>query len=98
MTPRGHLQSMLAPVAIVVSTTVTTVAYGDEVSGIVHPVPEYEGGDRVRPVDTSDILVPRTPAMISWVPTLYDPVSVRIRHQRDPFSRRADAIVVPFAR
>ena len=36
--------------------------------------------------------------MISRVPTLYDPVSVRIRHQRDPFSRRAEAIVVPLGR
>jgi hypothetical protein len=51
---------------------------------------------RVFPVEIKEMLVPRTHAMISWVPTLYDPVSVSIRHQSDPFSRSAEARVDPF--
>ena len=49
----------------------------------------------VCPVETREILVPRTPATTISVPIEYDPVSVRIRHQRDQFERRAEAIVCP---
>jgi hypothetical protein len=96
--PSDCLQSTVAQRGEIVSTTDTSVSRVLATRGIVQPVAERVMLPIVCPVDMSAILVPRTPAMISRVPTLYDPVSVSIRHQRDQFSRRAEAIVVPSAR
>lgn len=61
---------MTAPLLVVVSTIVTSVLYGDGVLGIVQPVPDHTIDPIVLPVEVRDILVPRTHAMISRVPTL----------------------------
>lgn len=47
----------------------------------------------VSPVEVTDTDVPRTQATILSVPIEYDPVSVSIRHQSDPFESIAEAIV-----
>ena len=59
---------------------------------IFHPVADTTS-DGLLPVDVTAMLVPRTHATILSVPIEYDPVSVRIRHQREPFARIAEAIV-----
>ena len=63
------------------------VHLGPAIDAVIGDIPT------VFPVDTTAILVPRTHATILSVPIEYDPVSVRIRHQREPFARIAEAIV-----
>ena len=79
------------------STIVRAVSYGLGLLERVHPAAAREGVLReiaiMFPVDVTAMLVPRTHATILSVPIEYDPVSVRIRHQREPFARIAEAIV-----
>lgn len=88
------LQSIEAPLENLESTRFTIVCDGVGIFKIPHPLPVLVIL-MVFPVELSARLVPRTQTTMISVQIVYEPVSVRIRHQTEPFERIAEAIVVP---